>query len=210
LQQGFGSLQRNEGGFGRPFCCKHHVGRRRVRSVGRLWRHNPSMKSLANSVRTVVAPALLLVVAAASAQSPSVYYVCPGNVFTNTITPKEAETRGCKSREAQQPTTITGPKVRAAAGGATASGPKSEKVDSAEQRARDSDARRILQEELRRAEERLEEMQREFNNGEPGRRGDEIRNNQKYIDRVAEMKAAITRQEADVAAIKRELAKLPS
>ena len=47
----------------------------------------------------------------------------------------------------------------------------------------------------------------EFNGGEPERRGDE-RNFAKYQERVAELKAAIGRQEADVAALRRELAKL--
>ena len=83
------------------------------------------------------------------------------------------------------------------------------RVDPAEQRARDSDAKAILQAELRREEEALEALRREYNNGQPERRGDE-RNAQKYLDRVAEMKAAITRKEADVAAIRRELGKLPS
>ncbi len=49
---------------------------------------------------------------------------------------------------------------------------------------------------------------KEYNNGEPERHGDE-RNYQKYLDRVAEMKAAIARKESDVAAIRREIAKLP-
>jgi hypothetical protein len=51
-------------------------------------------------------------------------------------------------------------------------------------------------------------MQKDYNNGEPDRLGDE-RNYQKYLDRVADMKAAIARKENDIAAIKRELAKLP-
>ncbi|MFZ5548244.1 MAG: hypothetical protein ACOZJX_06075 [Pseudomonadota bacterium] len=144
------------------------------------------------------------------AQTANVYYVCPGNVFTNTISAKEAEARGCKAREAQQPTTIAGPKPRPVAGSTPASGAKTERVDSAEQKTRDTDARRILEAELRAAEEKLEALRAEYNNGEPGRRGDEARNMQKYIDRVAEMKAAILRQEADIAAIKRELAKLPA
>jgi hypothetical protein len=147
---------------------------------------------------------------AALAQAGNVYYVCPGNVFTNTISAKEAEQRGCKSREAQQPTTIAGPKPRPAAGGTAASGARTDRVESSEQKARDKDARAILEAELRSAEEKLEALRTEYNNGEPGRRGDEIRNAQKYLDRVAEMKAAILRQEADVAAIKRELAKLPA
>ena len=52
-------------------------------------------------------------------------------------------------------------------------------------------------------------MRTEFNNGEPERRGDE-KNNQKYIERVSDMKAALARKENDIASIKRELAKLPS
>jgi hypothetical protein len=50
-------------------------------------------------------------------------------------------------------------------------------------------------------------MRAEFRNGEPERRGDE-RNFARYQERVAEMRAAIQRKEADIAALKRELAKL--
>ncbi len=99
--------------------------------------------------------------------------------------------------------------ARASADPAAASArPGDTRVDPAAQRARDSDARRILGEELQREEQRLAELQKEFNNGEPERRGDE-RNYQKYLDRVADMKAGIARKEADIAAIKREIGKLP-
>lgn len=144
----------------------------------------------------------------------SVYYICPGNVFTNMLSPKEAEAKGCKAREAQQPTTVPGPRMGGGAAKpapvASPSGRSPEaRVDQAEQKARDTDARRILEAELRKEEEALEALRRGYNNGEPERRGDE-RNYQKYQDRVAEMKAAITRKEADIAAIRRELGKLPS
>jgi hypothetical protein len=82
-------------------------------------------------------------------------------------------------------------------------------VDVGEQRSRDSDARRILEAELQREEAALEALKKDYNGGEPERRGDE-RNAQRYLDRIAEMKAAILRKEADVAAIKRELSKLRS
>ena len=49
-------------------------------------------------------------------------------------------------------------------------------------------------------------LRKEFNDGQPERRGDE-RNYQKYLDRIEEMKAALTRKEADVAALRRELGK---
>ena len=81
-------------------------------------------------------------------------------------------------------------------------------MDPAAQRQRDSDARRVLDDELRREEDRLAQQKREFNNGEPERRGDE-RNFQNYLDRVAQMKAGIARTESDIAALKREIGKLP-
>jgi hypothetical protein len=192
------------------------VGAALPSAVAGVWRHNRPMMRTQPVARLLpfrwVALAALAAAGAGpvQAQTANVYYVCPGNVFTNTISAKEAEQRGCKAREAQQPTTIAGPKPRPVAGGTAASGAKTDRVDSAEQKARDTDARRILEAELRAAEEKLEALRAEYNNGEPGRRGDEIRNAQKYIDRVAEMKAAILRQEADIAAIKRELAKLPA
>ncbi len=82
------------------------------------------------------------------------------------------------------------------------------RVEPGQQRARDTDRRAILEAELRRDEQVLAEMLREYNNGQPERQGNE-RNYQKYLDRVAEMKMAIARKESDVAALKRELSKLP-
>ena len=145
----------------------------------------------------------------AFAQPGAIYYQCPGNVFTNTISAKEAETRKCTAREAKEPTTIAGPtRPRTSVAAPVASSPASARIDPAAQRSRDSDARRILESELKTEEDRLAAMQKEFNNGEPERQGNE-RNFQKYLDRVAEMRAAIARKEGDVAAIRRELAKLP-
>lgn len=77
-----------------------------------------------------------------------------------------------------------------------------------DQRARDNDARRILEAELRKEEEALAAMKKEYNNGEPERLGDE-RNYQKYLDRTAQLKANLARKESDVAALKRELSKMP-
>jgi hypothetical protein len=153
--------------------------------------------------------ALLLLTAplCALAQGGTVYR-CPGNVYTSEITDKEAKERGCRTIEGA-PITIVSPPQRKPAPTPAAGGPKPEgsKVDAKEQRARDSDARAILEGELRREEDALAALQKDFNNGEPERRGDE-RNYQRYLDRVEEMRNAITRKQADVAALKRELAKL--
>jgi len=156
------------------------------------------------SALLVAAVALMSGVAAqpAAAAEAAAYYVCPGNVFTNTITAKEAEARGCKSKEAQQPTTIPAPRARSMA----SSGGPGQRVDAADQKQRDTDARKILQDELAKAQAQLDALKKEYNNGTPERQGDE-KNYQKYLDRTADLKASIARTEADIAAINRELAK---
>jgi hypothetical protein len=154
----------------------------------------------------------------ALAQTGTVYR-CPGNpvLYTDQLSPQEARERNCTTIEGAPITIVqtrrpTPPAAAAgsaaASGGAPAARSPDQRVDPAAQRARDADARRILTEELRREEARLAEMRREFNNGEPERRGDE-RNYARYLERVAEMRAGIQRKEADIAAIRRELDKLP-
>jgi hypothetical protein len=151
---------------------------------------------------------------AAFAQQQGTVYRCPGPpvLYTDQITAQEAKEKGCRTIEGAPITIVQAARPRSPASGA-ASSPAARngegRVDPADQRARDSDARRILSDELRREEARLAEMVREFNNGEPERRGDE-RNYARYQQRVAEMRAAIQRKEADLAAIRRELSKLPS
>jgi hypothetical protein len=153
----------------------------------------------------------LLVLSAAGAHAQGQVYKCPGNpvLYTDQISAQEAKNRGCSIIEGTPITIIQGRAPRPPAGAAaSAARPGDSRIDPADQRARDSDARRILGDELRREEDRLAALQKEYNNGEPERRGDE-RNYQRYIDRVAELKAAIARKEADVAALKREMSKLP-
>ena len=129
-------------------------------------------------------------------------YRC-GNEYTNTVT--EAQAKNCKLVSGGNVTVIQA--VRPPAPKSPASGQKSETPD---QRAKDADARMILESELAKAEARQAELLKEFNNGEPERQGAETRNNQKYLDRVAALKAAIARNDGDIAGIKRELARLPS
>ncbi len=139
----------------------------------------------------------------------SLVYRCPGNIYTDAITAQEAKDKGCRTLEGAPVTVVQGIRPRAAASAAPGGPrPADSKVEPGEQRARDSDARRILENELRMEAERLAILQKDYNNGEPERRGDE-RNYQKYLDRVAEMKAGIARKESDVAALRRELSKLP-
>lgn len=150
--------------------------------------------------------------AAEAADTPdsSVMYRCPGNDYKNTITAKEAEKLGCKKVEGAPVTVIqtTRPRGGTSVPSSTV-GASGVKVDPVAQRARDTDARRILENELKTEEAKLAEMEKEFNDGQPERRGDE-KNFQKYLDRVAEMRSAIARKQIDIAALKREIQKLPS
>jgi len=156
--------------------------------------------------------AALLAHGAVQAEEKPVYR-CPGNLYTDALSTKEAHDKGCKTLDGAPITVIQSiaPKaaVRAGGSGAGSGAGAGEKVGSEDQKARDSDARRILEAELRKEEEALANLQKTYNSGQPERQGDE-RNFQKYQDRVNEMKAAITRKEADVASLRRELAKFSS
>jgi hypothetical protein len=165
-----------------------------------------------------LAAALCTLPARAQQGASTPVYRCPGPpvLYTDAITPQEARERGCRTIEGTPITIMQSPKPKpkageaasgARAGGAAASGGDS-KVDSQAQRQRESDRRKILEAELRKEEDKLAALNKDYNGGNPERRGDE-QNYAKYQDRVAEMKAAIARKEGDIAAIKRELANLP-
>ena len=135
-------------------------------------------------------------------------YRC-GNEYTNTVT--EAQSKNCKLISGGNVTVVQAVKVPPKANGsnsAASSAPRGN--DSADQRAKDADARLILEAELKKAEARKAELQKEYNNGEPEKFGPETRNNQKYLDRIAELKAALARTEDDIAGIRRELARVPA
>ena len=111
-----------------------------------------------------------------------------------------------------QGTAVSGsppPKTPARNASGASSGP-SRFEGGSDQRARDSDSRVILESELKKAESRLAELQKEYNNGEPEKQGIESRNYQRNLDRVAERKVSLARQQSDIAGIKREIARLPN
>jgi len=160
---------------------------------------------------SLVPVAALFVAAGSYAQDP--IYRC-GNEYTNAV--PEAQKANCKLVQGGNVTVVQGFKPPVVASGnaqpvKVAAAPQSgTRVDASEQRARDSDARLILEAELKKAEARHAELNREYNNGEPEKRGDEGRNYQKYIDRVAELKASLARNESDISGIRRELGRVPA
>ncbi len=141
-------------------------------------------------------------------------YRC-GNEYTNNAT--QAKERGCKLVEGGNVTVLQSTRPAGTSSGGGGSGTSSAaspanapRVGAADQRARDSDARAILEAELRKAEARQAELAREYNNGAPERTALELRNTQVYQDRIASLKASLARADSDVAGIKRELARLPA
>ena len=138
-----------------------------------------------------------------------------GNEYTNNAT--IAQQKGCKVMEGGNVTVVQGgggggggAKSSGGAGSSAARAPAgSPRVEGVDQRARDGEARSVLESELKKAETRQAELQKEFNNGEPEKQGSEAKNYQKYLDRVAEMKAELARNESDIAGIRREIGRLP-
>ncbi|MGJ7529800.1 hypothetical protein [Variovorax sp. GB1P17] len=138
-----------------------------------------------------------------------------GNEYTNNAT--IAQQKGCKVLEGGNVTVVQGTKPSGGGGGgssgsgsAAARAPAgSPRVEGVDQRARDGEARSVLESELKKAEARQAELQKDYNNGEPEKQGSEGRNYQKYLDRVAEMKAELARNESDIAGIRREIGRLP-
>lgn len=149
-----------------------------------------------------IVAALAAVSGRAAAQSDAVYKCVDehgGVTFANT-----GSTKGCTKLNVD-PVVI--PKYQAPKSANTANSSSFPKVDGATQKARDTDRRRILEDELRDKNTRLADLKREYNNGEPERRGDE-RNYQRYLDRVDRLKSDIARTEGDVASIKAEIDKV--
>ena len=160
---------------------------------------------------------LLLIAAAIPAvQAQDRIYRC-GNEYTNNA--QQAKERGCKLVEGGNVTVVQGTRPASAAapaaGGGGAAAPSSAtspanapRVSNNEQKSRDSDARAILESELRKAEARHADLLREYNDGAPVRNALELRNPQLYMERTAELKASVARSESDLAGIRRELARV--
>jgi hypothetical protein len=132
-------------------------------------------------------------------------YRC-GNEYTNSV--PQSQAKNCKLISGGNVTVVQSNKPTPNRV-ASASQP-GQRVDAGDQRAKDSDSRLILESELKKAEARQAELLKEYNNGEPEKLGPETRNNQKYIDRVAELKASISRNERDIDGIRRELSRVPT
>lgn len=145
---------------------------------------------------------------AGSSHAQTKIWRCGNNNYTNDEA--QAKAQGCKLVEGGNVTVVQGTKPNGGKPVSVATAPQSsgsagQRVEAGEQKARDAEARSILEAELKKAEARHADLQKEWNNGEPEKQGPEHKNYQKYLDRVAELKAAIERNEKDIEGLKREL-----
>lgn len=151
-----------------------------------------------------------------SAPSQAQIYRCnaaSGGVPEYINNAKDGQARGCKLVEGGHVTVVQGqpiPKAPVRVAAASPSGLATRTDGGPDQKARDSDSRSILESELKKAEIKLAEQQKEYNNGEPDKQGIEGRNYQRYLDRVGELKDGITRNQSDIAGLKREISRLPA
>jgi hypothetical protein len=159
-----------------------------------------------HAMRDVTLISLCWFVVPVWANDPQHIYRC-GNTYTNQPDPKQSCT--LLRNTGQRVIVIEGTRTQGPQGGAPNAGVLTAKVDSTDQRQRDTQAQTVLQAELQRAQKQHAELLREWNRGEPERRDHELREPQKYQDRVAQLRGAIQRVEADVAGLQRELSRLP-
>jgi len=154
-------------------------------------------------IAQVLIPLVALAFATGASAQGSIWRC--GNSYTNDEA--QAKAQGCKLVEGGNVTVVQGTRVNNGGAVRPVVAPPTARVDAGEQKARDSEARTILEAELKKAEQRLADLRAEYKGGEPDKLGPETKNHQKYLDRVAELKAAIERTENDIAGLKRELSR---
>ena len=163
------------------------------------------------SIRThwAALPCVLLIWGSVQAQDR--IFRC-GNEYTNN--PAQSQRKDCVALDGGHVTVIPAPRAsaakaagtqQAASASAASSAADQSRISAAQQKARDSDARAILESELKKAETNLAQLQRDYNAGQPVRHPQEAANPALYTERVATLKASLGRAEADVVSIRREL-----
>ncbi len=184
-----------------------------------IWPHPVTFSPIGLGVGRAVLLAALWLSATGLAQTPAEIYRC-GNAYTN----QPVAGADCARMGATPVTVIEGTRVHATPGApvspattGSVSNPRAAavsdaapntKVDAQAQRERDQQARQILEAELAKAIAAQAEIARLWNNGEPHKQGDEFKNPAKYQQRMAELRMGLMRAEADIAGLRRELARL--
>ncbi|MCQ9377439.1 DUF4124 domain-containing protein [Methyloversatilis sp. XJ19-49] len=153
--------------------------------------------------RILIAAASLLVAAPATSE----IYKCVDAEGHTTYTNEKSRASGCKVLASDVPvSSVPGPAAATPKPAANPGGFPS--VSNDQQKARDSERRRILEAELATETGSLEEARKALTEGEAVRLGNE-RNYQKYLDRIQGLKDNVALHERNVDALRKELSKLP-
>jgi hypothetical protein len=157
-------------------------------------------------------PAWFLALALASPAALADIWECMDDSGNKRFTNIKAETKGCKLLVVAPPNTVAIPKSasksapgemsKGAAGGTPASFPK---VDADTQKQRDSDRRKILDQELANEQKLLEQAKKELDDQESQRLGSE-RNYGRVLERLEPYKKKVKLHEDNIANLRRELA----
>jgi hypothetical protein len=156
----------------------------------------------------LVFSAAMLSPASAAAQQSDAIWVCLDDKGHKTFQ-NLGTGRGCRRIDgliASIPGTSPGSAGAGAGTDSHATSPANfPRVDRDTQRQRDSDRRRILEEELHSEQDRLARLRGDFNNGSPRPLGDEAVGSPVYKERVQRLSEDIQRSEGYIASLRREL-----
>ena len=144
---------------------------------------------------------LLAALAGSSAHGQDRIYRC-GNEYTNIVT--RAQEKTCTLITTGNVTVVPADKAPSAKIARPAV-----RQDAPAQRAKDIESRTILEAELKKAQTQLVLIKQEYNGGETEKLSSESRDNPKYQDRKADLKARLDRTEADITSLRREIGRLP-
>jgi hypothetical protein len=132
------------------------------------------------------------------AQGDSDIYVCTDAAGVKSYGNIVGDGKGCKKVDLPGLNTYAAPKKVIKAPG------DFPKVDADAQKRRDAERKQILNDELRAEQQKLNDLNAQYNNGEPDRQGGE-RNYSKYQERTQQMKDDITRSQQNIDSLQREI-----
>lgn len=149
---------------------------------------------------------IILLAFGASVAHADTLYKCTDAAGHTTYTNQKAEAKNCVILSQDKPvSTFTAPPARPRA--STPTPENFPKVSSETQKGRDSDRRRILEDELASERRGLDDAKRTLAEQEAVREGGE-RNYQKYLDRIKPLQDSVQLHERNVEALQKELANL--
>jgi hypothetical protein len=125
-----------------------------------------------------------------------------GKLFTSD--PKEAKAKGCKAMNLGPPNTVSTSKPQQGKAAPQSSPANFPKVDQDTQKQRDSDRRRLLEQELANEEKLLAQAKKDLEEQESVRLGSES-NYQRVLNRLEPYKKQVALHESNVTNLKREI-----